>query len=212
MLRLFYNPGSCSLSCHVALAESGLPYEAQAVLIRKGEQQSAAYLALNPRGLVPALQVSEGEVLTEAVAILQYVADQAPERALLPPLGTLERARAQEWLSFLSSTVHIAFRHLFKPERLAVGEVALHGVRLRGQELIASAFTHMEKRLHGRPYALGEQLSVVDAYLLVFHQWSKRESAAPFIPPIPSYDAIMTRVKARPAVQRVLEREARDAA
>ena len=110
---LFYSPGACSLSCHIALEESGLPYERRRFHATKGGTESPEYRAINPRGRVPALRLSDGSILTEAAAILGFVADQVPEKELLPAHGTLDYARAREWMGFLASSVHPAIRSVF---------------------------------------------------------------------------------------------------
>ena len=113
MLRLHHSPLACSLASRLALAEAGLPHEIVVVRTARGENRTPAYLQVNPRGKVPALQTGDG-VLTESTAILPYIADLSP--GLLPPAGGFARAQAQAWLSFLSSTVHAAFTGVLRAE------------------------------------------------------------------------------------------------
>lgn len=210
-LTLFYSPRACSLACHIALEEAGLPFEAQPVRIRAGEHRQDAYLRINPKGKIPALRVGE-EVLTEAHAILTYIAGQAPAARLLPPDGTLARARAHEWMNHLSSTVHIAFRPLFRPGAL-IDDASLHErLKAFGLPVLRQTLAAVDERLRGRAYALGDDYSVCDPYLLVFWIWGQREDVAPFMAPMPHYRALAERVLARPATGRALAREGLDSA
>src|SRR5258707_855665 len=153
MLTLFYSPMACSLSCHVALEESGLEYETVEINTKTQANLTESYTAINPLGKVPALAI-EGRILTEAAAILSYIADRVPERELLPPAGTLKRAIAHEWLNFLSSTVHIAFRPVFRPERLAEGDGCRNSCRRLGGNGWVEALKQAETRLRHAPYTL----------------------------------------------------------
>ena len=124
-LKLYFSPRACSLACHIALEESGLPFTAEAVKIRQGQHKTEEYLRVNPWGKIPAMLIN-GEVLTEAHAILSYVADTASaDKQLIPQDDPLLRARAHEWMNFLSGTVHIAFRPLFRPNYL-IGDENLY--------------------------------------------------------------------------------------
>ncbi len=207
-LTLFYSPGACSLSCHIALEESALAYERRRFGSRDGGTESAEYRAINPRGRVPALGFEDGTLLTEAAAILGYVAEQVPEKKLLPASHTRDHARAREWMGFIASTVHPTFRTVFRPERFADSETAKQEVRAGGLRLLSTYFADIEERLSGRPYALGDTFSLVDAYLFVFHGWASRLIVRPVIAPMPAFDAIVARVAARPAVVKVLGVEA----
>ena len=207
---LFYSPGACSLSCHIALEESGLAYERRRFSSTNGETESPEYRAINPRGRVPALRFEDGTLLTEAAAILGYIADQVPEKKLMPAHGTLEYARAREWMGFLASSVHPAIRSVFRPDKFAEGDAAKEEVRARGRRWLSTYFADIEGRLTGQQYALGDSFSLVDAYLVVFHKWSARPLAQPAIPPMPAFDAAMSRVYARSAVAKIVDLEAKD--
>jgi glutathione S-transferase len=207
---LFYSPGACSLSCHIALEESGLPYERRRFGATDGGTESPEYRAINPRGRVPALRLDDGTLLTEAAAILGFVADQVPDRELLPAHGTLARARAREWMGFLASSLHPAIRSVFRPDKYVDSDAAKEEVRARGRRWLSQYYADIEGRLTGQTYALGDAFSLVDAYLVVFYKWSQRPLAQPAIPPMPAYDAVMSRVCARPAVARILDFEAND--
>lgn len=206
-LSLYYSPKACSLASHIALEESGLPYEAIAVNIRAQANRSAAYLALNPSGTVPALGINDA-ILTESQAILTYVADLVPERELLPRPGSLARARAHQWMNLISSSMHVSFRAIFRPQAYAgASEAGMDAVREQAHANLAEVIATVEHRLGTSPYAMGERFSVVDAYLFVFYLWSFDERLSRPAPPRPRYQALAERVWQREAVQTVVTRE-----
>jgi glutathione S-transferase len=205
-LTLYYHPRACSLSCHIALEESELPFAAHEINIRAGANKKDEYLRVNPWGKLPALCIGD-QVLTEAHAILTFIADSVPDKQLMPPAATLERARAHEWLNFLSSTVHIAFRPLFRTAMLAGADGPLEQVKRAGIPILQSTLGEVDRRLANRCWALGDTYSVCDAYLLVFWIWSQREDVVSYAPEMPNWRALSERVYARPATQRALARE-----
>jgi glutathione S-transferase len=205
-LTLYYHPRACSLSCHIALEESELPFAAHEINIRAGAHKNDEYLRVNPWGKLPALCIGD-QVLTEAHAILTFIADSVPDKQLMPPAATLERARAHEWLNFLSSTVHIAFRPLFRTAMLAGADGPLEQVKRAGIPILQSTLGEVDRRLADRCWALGDTYSVCDAYLLVFWIWSQREDVVSYAPEMPNWRALSERVYARPATQRALARE-----
>jgi glutathione S-transferase len=205
-LTLYYSPRACSLSCHIALEESELPFAAHEFNIRAGAHKEDEYLQVNPWGKIPALRIDD-QVLTEAHAILTFIADSVPDKQLMPPAATLERARAHEWLNFLSSTVHIAFRPLFRTAMLAGADGPLEQVKRAGIPILQSTLGEVDRRLANRCWALGDTYSVCDAYLLVFWIWSQREDVVAYAPEMPNWRALSERVYARPATQRALARE-----
>lgn len=206
-LTLFVSPRACSLACHIALEESGLPFKVKLVKIREGQHKTGDYLRVNPWGKIPAMLV-DGEVLTEAHAILSLIGDLAPaEKKLLPRDEPLQRAHAHEWMNFLSATVHIAFRPLFRPYYL-IGEESLYPkLREVGIPAFQLALLDVERRLSGRSWALGEHYSVVDAYLFVFYMWSQREDVVEYSPDLPRWKDLWQRIYARDATRRALATE-----
>jgi len=207
--RLFHSPGACSLAPHIVLEELGVPYEPVRVVIAEGANSKPEYLAVNPRGRVPALWISDeaGErVLTEAMAILVYLARRHPQPALLPadPEGFV---RALEWMGWLGSTMHQAgVRTVFRPERFTTDASGAPAIAAKGRESIRTGYTDIEQRLAGRDSALDGGFSVVDAYLLVFYRWGNRCGLS-MRTDFPEYTRLMDAVRARPAVKRVVERE-----
>ncbi|HVZ45738.1 MAG TPA: glutathione S-transferase N-terminal domain-containing protein [Ramlibacter sp.] len=206
-LTLYYSPKACSLAPHIALEESGLPYEAVAVDIRAGQNTTPAYLKINPAGAVPSLAVGNA-VVTESHAILTHIADLAPESELIPRPGTLARARAHEWMNWISGTMHVAYRSIFRPQAYAGDDPqAMNSVREHAQKKLAKILQEVETRLGEADYALGARFSAVDAYLFVFYTWSFDERIEAALPDRPRYAALAERLLARPAVRKALARE-----
>jgi glutathione S-transferase len=197
---------ACSLSCHIALEESGLQYDTVEINTKAQANFSPHYRSINPLGKVPALAI-DGGILTEAAAILSYIADLVPEKGLLPPAGSRARAFAHEWLNFLSSTVHVAFRPVFRPERMIEDASCIDGLRRVGVAQVLEVLRHADAKLGRGPYALGETFSLCDGYLLVFYLWSKRAHFGWEVPPFPALHTMARLVSMRPAVQAVLKAE-----
>lgn len=205
MLKLYYNPGSCSLASHAALIEAGLDFEIEWVDLTRDEQLTPAFRAKNPWGRVPALDVN-GEILTENLAILTYIAQLVPERGLLPREGWAA-VRALEWMALLSNTVHVAFRPIFRPGRSARTEAGQADVKATGIETLNAVLTQVEARLGDRPYALGDSFSLCDLYLFVFVMWSQRLTLKDAIGPLPGLLAFGDRLAARPSMSQALAAE-----
>jgi len=174
--------------------------------MRTGAHLHADYLRINPWGKIPALRIGV-QVLTEAHAILTYIADRVPHKELLPPVNTLARARAHEWMNFLSSVVHIAFRPLFRTAVLAGVDGPLDVVKRVGIPVLRNTLAEVDRRLAGRQWSLGDQYSACDAYLFVFWIWSQREDVVGHVTEMPNWQRMAERVYARPATQRALARE-----
>ncbi|MGQ0529347.1 MAG: glutathione S-transferase family protein [Panacagrimonas sp.] len=207
--RLFYSPGACSMAPHILLEELGLAYESIRVSVAEGANRKPEYLAINPRGRVPALWISDAQgerVLTEAVAIMVYLAQRHPQIDLLPkePEGF---ARALEWMGWLASTLHQAgVRTVLRPERFTTDPAAAPGIAAQGREAIRVGYADIESRLRGRRWALEDRYSTVDIYLLVFYRWGNR-CGLDMRGDFPDYARVMDAVRARPAVRRIVERE-----
>src|SRR3989338_8114984 len=159
MMKLYYSPGACSLSPHIALREAGIPFEVEKVNLKvKRTETGIDYDTINPKSYVPALVMNKGELLTEGPAIGQYIADLAPEKKLAPTAGTLERYRLKEWLNYISTEIHKSFGMLFDPK---VPEEMRNAVKARLVKRLGYAATALE----GKDYLLGGTFSVADAYL-----------------------------------------------
>ncbi len=203
MITLHYAPGACSIAAHIVLEEIGLPFEARPVSLRKGQQYEPGYLAINPRGKVPALTTADG-IVTENVAILTYLADHAPEKGLLPRDG-FARAQALSWLGFLTSDLHGSYGPLFAPQRFVDGEEGQAALKEKARARLAANLADVDGRLAGRDWALGD-FSVVDAYLYPFFHWAKTYMGFDMAP-YANYSAHHAHMQARASVQRVLARE-----
>lgn len=207
--RLYYSPGACSLAPHIALEELGVAYDKVKVTIAEGLNSKPEYLEINPRGRVPALAISEGgseRILTEAMAIMVFLARSHPEANLLPT-DTEGFVRALEWIGWLGSNLHqTGVRTVFRPERFVSDPSVADKVAEKGREMVRAGMTDIEGRLTNRTWALGENYTLVDAYLLVFFRWGGRCGLS-MRKEFPHYARIMDAVRARPAVQRAIEQE-----
>ncbi|HEY0961158.1 MAG TPA: glutathione S-transferase family protein [Pseudomonadales bacterium] len=170
MLRLYYAPNSCALASHLALELSGLPYEAKRLDIAKQEQRSPEYLALNPKGRVPALLTDSG-VLTETPAILVYIAQLRPEAKLAPLNDAFEFAQMQSFNSYLCSTVHVAHAHRYRGYRWSDSAEAIESMRQKVPQNMRECFSLIERDYLTGPWVLGGQLSVCDLYLFTIGRW-----------------------------------------
>lgn len=209
--RLYYSPGACSLAVHVALEEIGAPFSLQEVSVARGETHQSTYLELNPKARVPALGIaSEAKVLTELPAILVYLARQHPEAGLLPTVSAIEEARTHEWLEWLAGWVHgVGYGGIWRPERFSAQDASVHdAIRANGRRVVQEAYATIERALgDGRQWALPGGYSIVDPFLLVLYRWGNRIGLGMRVN-YPAWTALADRMLARPAVQRVLAREA----
>jgi glutathione S-transferase len=191
-MKLYYSPGVCSLAPHILLREAGLSFELEKVDTEtRRTEKGADYLAINPNGYVPALEIEPGLVLTEGPAIMQYIADKASEARLVPASG-MERYRLLSWLNFITSEIHKGFSPLFKKDMPAEAKTIF-------KDQLAKRFDHVEQRLAQHPYLLDSGFSAADAYLYVTSGWS------PFVginlERWPGLIAFRKRVEARESVQ-----------
>jgi glutathione S-transferase len=206
MLKLYYNPGSCSLAAHAALEEAGLDYEVEKIDLTVAQNEGPGYRAINPWARVPALATDYG-IFTENVAILSCIADLVPDKRLLPPPCSTQRLRALEWLALLSSTIHIAFRPLLRPGRLAGTQAGQADVAAVGLTGLNHALALLDERFGAGPFALGESFSVVDLYLLVFLLWMQRPTLQGKLEPRPNLEAGRMRLIQRRSVVRAMAAE-----
>jgi glutathione S-transferase len=210
--KLFYSPGACSLAPHIVLEELGVTFDPVRVVIAEGENRTPTFLAINPRGRVPALQVDDDQgtrTITEAMAIMIYLAQRYPESGLLETAPE-SFARTLEWMSWLGSTLHqTGIRAVLRPERFTADSAGAPAIAARGHETVAVGYADLEQRLPREGYALGGQFTILDAYLLVFYRWGNR-IGLDMRERFPRYSTLMDQVRARPAVQRVVAREGID--
>ena len=198
-MKLYYSPGACSLSPHIALLEAGLPYDLVKVDLRaKKLENGDDYLKVNPKGQVPALGMDNGELLTEGPVIVQMIADKAAGKNLAPTRDSAERYKLQEWLNFITTELHKNFGPMFSPV-LADDAKAFFRDRLMGK------FKYLEGALAGRDYLMGKQFTVADGYLFTMLSWADRMKFD--LSALPNLLAYKARVAARPKVQEALTKE-----
>jgi len=198
-MKLFYSPGACSLSPHIVLNELDLPYTVEKVDLKQHKTASGTdFYTINGKGYVPALQLDNGEVLTEGPAIIQYLADQKPQANLLPPAGSLERARVQEWLNFIGTEVHKTLAALFNPSISAEA-------KSKTIETLGKRLGFVDKALLGNDFLTGKHFSVADDYLFTIVNWAPMLGID--LSPWPTVVAFQKRVASRPAVQKTLQAE-----
>lgn len=191
-MKLYLKPGACSLSPHIVLEEAGLKYDTEVVdLQTKVTTSGADYWKINPKGYVPALQLDNGEVITEGPAIIQYLADQVPGKKLAPANGTIERYKLQAWLTFIGTEIHKTFSPFFNPATPAEWKAMCRANLER-------RFGYVAEQLAGKDYLMGADFSVADAYLFTVMGWAKYIELD--LSQWPALAAYQARVAARPAV------------
>jgi glutathione S-transferase len=197
-MKLYYAPGACSLSPHIVAMEAGIPLDLEKVDLKTHQTEHGEnYLAVNPKGYVPALRLDDGSVLTEGPAIVQYLADQKVETKLAPAAGSIERYHVMEWLTFINGEIHKAFAPLFGNGPDEAKQEARSKVKKR--------FDYVEKQLAGREFLVGENFTVADAYLFVMLTWANHMGID--LNHYPSISAFFDHVSRRPAVRATLESE-----
>jgi glutathione S-transferase len=198
-MKLYYAPGACSLASHIALREAGVPFEAVKVEGR-GTKTAAGvdYLTVTPKGYVPALQLDDGEVLTEGTAILPYVGDLNPTAKLAPAHGTLPRYRLHEWLGYVATELHKNFGPFFSPGTTDEQKAA-------AKANLGKRFDFVQQSLAGRSFLLGDDFSVADAYLFTVLGWTAYVGID--LGQWPALKAWHAGVAARPAVQAAMRAE-----
>jgi glutathione S-transferase len=201
--KLYYAPGACSLASHVAIEETGVAYETQRLNLAEGDQRKPEYLKLNPRGRVPTLVVGD-QVLTENVGILSYFGGGYPTAGLWPK-KTWDQAKLMSTLAWLSNTVHPAYGHVMRPARYVDGGEAQEAVKAKGRESFLGYLQEIDKLLEGHKWAIANQYTVADPYLLVFYRWANRAKMP--VHELRNYSALVQRVMARPAVGKVMKDE-----
>ena len=203
-MKLYYAPGACSLSPHIALLEAGLPYDLVKVDLRaKKLENGDDYLKINPKGQVPALALDSGELVTEGPVIVQMIADKAPTKNLAPSRDSAERYKLQEWLAYINGELHKNIGPLFNP---ALSDEAKGVFKDRA----LGKFKYLDGQLAGRDYLMGKQFTVADGYLFVMLRWA--ESMKFDLSGLNNLMAYKDRIAARPKVDEALVKEGLKAA
>lgn len=197
-MKLYFSPGACSLSPHIVLREGGFSFTTEKVDLKTGKFSGGDFTKINPKGYVPALELDNGEVLTEGAAIVQYLAEKKPEAKLLPAMGTMERARGLEWLVYIATELHKGFGPLWNP-------ITPEEMKPKIKEMLGKRIDYVNAHLKGRDYLLGSQFSAADAYLFTVLSWAdhlKMDTSA-----WANVQAFLERMKKRPKVQEALKAE-----
>jgi glutathione S-transferase len=196
-VKLYYKSGACSLSPHIVLRELGLPFELESVDTKAQKTASGAdFTAINPKKYVPTLQLDDGQVLTEGAVIVQYLADRKPDAMLVPPTGSMDRYRLQEWLNYVASELHKSFGPIFR---------AAEEQRPPLREALAPKLDYVARHLEKRQFLMGDRFTVADAYLFTVLNWTNYLGIdMGRWPPLKAY---LQRVAARPAVHAAMQAE-----
>ncbi len=198
-MKLYYSPGACSLSPHIVANEAGIPLELVKVDVQtKTIAREGDFWDVNPKGYVPALELDDGEVLTEGPAIVQYLADSAPGAGLAPANGSFERVRLQETLNYLTSEIHKSYSPLFRAD-------VLPAVREERLAYLTKRYALIEKQLEGRKYLLGDRFTVADAYLFTLTRWARGVKLD--LTGFPNLEAFQKRVGSRKAALEAMRAE-----
>ncbi len=196
-MKLYYSPATCSLAVHIVAREAGLPIDLVKVDIGIHRLDDGTdYYTVNPRGYVPLLELDDGTKLTEVSAIVQFLADLAPQAALLPPAGSIERVHVQEWLTFISSELHKAFSPWLWHKETA--ESTKQNVR----ERLARHFGELDRLLAKQPYLTGQHFTVADAYAYAIVNWSHYLMVS--LKPYPALMAYLARIESRQGARQAL--------
>jgi glutathione S-transferase len=197
---LYYAPGSCAIASHIALEESGLPYDTHRLDFRRNEQRSAEYLAINPKGRVPALVTDRG-IITETPAILAFIAQSAPSANLAPLDDPFRFAQMQAFNSYLCSTVHVAHAHRLRGSRWTDDPAAIEAMKVKVPRNMADCFQLIEDGMLEGPWVLGDFYSVADIYLYVLSTWLEGDGVD--IQRFTKVKEFHDRMAARPSVRKV---------
>ncbi len=198
-MKLYFSPAACSLASHIVLNEGGYKFDIEKVdLGQKKTANGDDFTKINSKGYVPALKLENGEVLTEGVAIMQFLADQKPDLGLAPKAGTMERYRLVEWLNFISTEVHKTFSPLWRPDTPEQTKQAQ-------KDSLAKRFDYLSQQLQDKQYLMGNQFTVADAYLFTVLNWTNPLKFD--LSKWPVLQAYIGRVATRPAVQETLKAE-----
>lgn len=199
-MKLYYSPGGCSLSPHIALCEAGLDFEKVRVNLSTHQLPDGGdFRQINPKGYVPVLELDDGTVLTEGPAIVQYIADRKPETGLAPLAGTIERYHLQEWLGFINSEIHKGFSPLFNP-------ATPEAYKTIARKNLGDRLGHVAAHLATNDYLMGSRFTVADGYLFTVLNWGQWTGVD--VSAWPSLVAFQQRIGERPAVKKAQAEEA----
>jgi glutathione S-transferase len=198
-MNLYYTPGACSLAPHIVAHEAGIPLALKKVDLKtKQVDGGGSFMAINPKGSIPALQFDNNQVLTEVSVVTQYLADQKPDSKLAPRAGTMERYRLQEWLNYISSELHKNFAPMFSPN-------SSDELKKLAMSNLSPRFEYLATQLAGKNYIFGDQFTAADAYLFTVLGWTKYVGMD--LAKWPVLAQYVARIAARPKVQAAMKAE-----
>jgi len=198
-MKLYYSPGACSLSPHIVASEAGIPIELEKVDLAQHKTEGGQdYMAVNPKGYVPALRLEDGSILTEGPAIVQYLADQKPASGLAPAAGTIGRYRLQEWLTFIGTELHKSFGALFN-------KASSEELKNAAKANINKRLAYLNDQLASRQYLMGSTFTVADAYAFTIVNWTNFVGID--LKAYPNLGAYQARIAGRPKVHEALKAE-----
>ncbi|HEY5657360.1 MAG TPA: glutathione S-transferase family protein [Myxococcota bacterium] len=201
MYKLYCSKGAGSVAPQVMLEEVGAKYEKIPIDLEKHDNQRPEYLAVNPLGQVPALELPDGTVMTESAAIVLQIGDSHPELGLIPPVGSAERARTLRWLVFMAANLYIAELRTYYADRFTTDPAGADGVQAAGMADAERYLAMLEDALNPGPFLLGDRYSAADIYLWMLATWFPPQTLEKF----PRIQRLMEQVRLRPAVARVAE-------
>jgi glutathione S-transferase len=204
MLKLYFAPGTCALASHIALRDAGAAYAVERIDFKSNQQNSADYLAINPKGRVPALVTDRG-ILTETPAMLAFIAQSCPQVALAPLDDAFAFAQVQAFNSYLCSTVHIAHAHRMRGYRWATEESSFADMKRKVPESVGASFALIERGMLRGPWVMGEQYTICDPYLFTLAQWLEGDGVD--LATLPKVMDHRKRMSERPAVRAALAEE-----
>ncbi len=204
-MKLYFSPGACCMSCHIALEETKIPFELVYVGRHAEEQVKKDFLRVNPLGAVPALELDHHKILTQNIAILEYIADQKPEAGLIEKTGSIERAEIMKWLSLVATDLHKSFSPLFALNHISKNPETQADIKKWAFASIDKYLTIIDAHLQNRTYLASERFTIADCYLFTVYQWAPAVSL-----PTEKYTALnryAALIAKRPSVMAVHERE-----
>ena len=197
-MKLYYSPGACSLAAHIVADEADLRLQLEKVDLKSHRTENGQdYYKVNPKGYVPAIQLDDGSTLTENVAVLNYLADHTGRKLFTPESGSMEHYRLEEWLGFITTELHKSFAPFFQGGTIEE--------KRKAKEKIGKRLAYVDGQLAGKPFLMGEQMTVADAYLFVMLTWAKKNDFD--LSRYPNLSAFFARMSRRPSVQRALKEE-----
>ncbi|CAM6196197.1 glutathione transferase GstA [Citrobacter sedlakii] len=198
-MKLFYKPGACSLASHITLRESGKDFTLEGVdLMKKRLENGDDFFAVNPKGQVPALLLDDGTLLTEGVAIMQYLADSVPDRQLLAPVGSISRYKTLEWLNYIATELHKGFTPLFRPDTPEEYKPAVRA-------LLEKKLQYVDESLKEGQWICGQRFTIADAYLFTVLRWASAVKLN--MASLSHIAGYMQRAAERPAIAAALKAE-----